>query len=38
LLLLTGLLTGCAAIKQYSIDSWQGPLPARDMKYVNAEP
>jgi hypothetical protein len=31
------LLTGCAHIKQYSIDSWQGPLPIRDLHYVQVE-
>lgn len=29
------LLSGCARLKQYSVDSWQGPLPVRDMEYVD---
>ncbi len=33
-----GLLSGCARMKQYSLDSWQGPLPMHDLKYVEADP
>ncbi|MFO1498066.1 MAG: hypothetical protein U1G07_06675 [Verrucomicrobiota bacterium] len=28
------LFSGCARMKQYSIDSWQGPLPMTDVGYV----
>lgn len=34
LLFTAGLLSGCARLKQYSVDSWQGPLPVRDMAYA----
>jgi hypothetical protein len=33
-----GLLSGCARVKQYSLDSWQGPLPMHDMRYVTTDP
>jgi hypothetical protein len=32
------LLVGCAHVKQYSIDSWQGPLPMHDLTYVQGDP
>jgi hypothetical protein len=35
-LMTTVLCSGCARMKQYSIDSWQGPLPISDVKYVEA--
>jgi hypothetical protein len=31
------LLSGCARIKQYSLDSWQGTLPMHDLKYVSGD-
>lgn len=37
LLFTAGLLSGCARLKQYSVDSWQGPLPVRDMAYAENE-
>jgi hypothetical protein len=32
------LTSGCARIKQYSVDSWQGPLPMTDIQYVEVDP
>jgi hypothetical protein len=32
------LFTGCAELKQYSIDSWPGPLPMHDLRYVDVDP
>jgi hypothetical protein len=32
-----GILTGCAAVQNYSLRSYQGPLPMQDYRYVNAE-
>lgn len=34
LVLLTAGSTGCARVRQYSIDTWQGPLPMADVHYV----
>ena len=30
-------LTGCTAIQNYSLRSYQGPLPIEDYRYVNPE-
>jgi hypothetical protein len=31
-------LTGCAEVRQYSINSWAGPLPMSDFTYVQQAP
>jgi hypothetical protein len=33
-----GASSGCARLKQYSVDSWQGPLPMTDIRYVESDP
>jgi hypothetical protein len=33
-----GLFSGCARMKQYSLDSWNGPLPMHDLRYVQSDP
>jgi hypothetical protein len=33
-----GLFSGCARMRQYSLDSWQGPLPMEDLRYVQQDP
>jgi hypothetical protein len=38
LLTAAGLFSGCARMKQYSLDSWQGPLPMHDLHYVQNDP
>jgi hypothetical protein len=30
--------SGCARTRQYSLESWQGPLPLHDLHYVQSEP
>ena|ERR1051325_8923593 len=30
--------SGCARMKQYSLDSWAGPLPMHDLRYVQSDP
>jgi hypothetical protein len=37
LALVAGLLTGCAHVKRYSIESWDGPLPLADLHHVNPD-
>jgi hypothetical protein len=32
------LFSGCARMRQYSLDSWQGPLPMEDLRYVQQDP
>jgi hypothetical protein len=29
-------LSGCAEMRQYSINSWQGPMPMNDVRYVQS--
>jgi hypothetical protein len=31
------VLTGCTAVQNYSLRSYQGPLPIEDYRYVNPE-
>jgi hypothetical protein len=39
LLVVSGaLVSGCARMKQYSVDSWQGPLPLSDRNLVVVDP
>ncbi len=38
LICLAGLMTGCSHIKQYSIDSYAGPLPTHDLRYTGVDP
>ncbi len=38
LVTLAGLFSGCARMKQYSLDSWDGPLPMHDLRYVQSDP
>ena len=38
LVMAAGLLSGCANLKQYSIDSWEGPMPMHDLVYVQGDP
>jgi hypothetical protein len=33
----TFVLTGCTAVQNYSIRSYQGPLPLEDYRYINPE-
>ena len=37
LLSLTFILTGCTAVQNYSIRSYQGPPPLEDYRYVNPD-
>lgn len=38
LLVLTCVLfTGCTAVQNYSLRSYQGPLPLEDYRYINPE-
>jgi hypothetical protein len=37
LVFLAAAFTGCAALEQYSIDSYQGILPVEDHVYVTAD-
>lgn len=37
LVFVVGLSTGCNAIKNYSIRSYQGPLPLEDYRYMHEE-
>jgi hypothetical protein len=32
------LLTGCASIRQYSIESYQGTMPMHDLRYAGIDP
>jgi hypothetical protein len=36
LLIGAGALSGCVQLKQYSIESWDGPLPMSDLRYVQS--
>jgi hypothetical protein len=38
LLIAASLFSGCERMKQYSLDSWQGPLPVHDLRYVQSDP
>lgn len=38
LIAMAGLFSGCARLKQYSLDSWQGPIPMHDLQYVEGMP
>jgi hypothetical protein len=31
------LLTGCSSIKQYSIQSYEGPMSTRDLHYLTVD-
>jgi hypothetical protein len=31
------LFPGCAQMKEYSIDSYQGPMPLRDYRYLEEQ-
>ena len=31
------LLSGCGHMRQYSIDSWQGPMPLEDHHYLQSQ-
>ena len=31
------VFTGCSAVENYSIRSYQGPMPMKDYRYVNPE-
>lgn len=37
LVLVAGLFSGCTSVKNYSIRSYQGPLPLEDYKYMDEE-
>ncbi len=38
LVFLAALLVGCASIKQYSIESYEGPMPTHDLRYTGIDP
>lgn len=31
------VLTGCTSVQNYSLRSYQGPLPMEDYRFINAE-
>lgn len=37
LFLVSVAFTGCTAVKNYSLRSYQGPLPANDYRHIDAE-
>lgn len=37
LVLVCSVLSGCTAVKNYSIRSYQGTIPLNDYRYVNPE-
>jgi hypothetical protein len=37
LALVAGLLTGCAHVQRYSIESWDGPLPLADIQRTQSD-